>query len=108
MPPLPVPDGPCAHGGHPGPGDCDDFPALKRRRKTWAQLLTRVLGIDTLDCPSCASGRLRLISFITEPEIARKILVSMGLPAVAPRASPPRAVEETEIDPGQLAPEQPA
>ena len=44
-------------------------------------------GIDALRCPRCGST-LRLIAAIEDPEIARRILECIGLPARAPPVSP--------------------
>jgi hypothetical protein len=60
-------------------------------RVAWATLLQRTFAIDALACPGCG-GRLRLLSAITEPATARKILEHLGLPthpAPAPRARGP-------------------
>ncbi len=52
------------------PDQVEEFPARRRLRISWAQLLKRVFGIDALACPACESGRLKLISFIAEPDTA--------------------------------------
>ncbi len=44
--------------------------ALRRR---WAHLIRRVFEVDPLVCPQCA-GPLRVVAFITEPRVIRKIL----------------------------------
>jgi hypothetical protein len=50
---------------------------VKARRRTWAQLLARVYGVDALRCRRCG-GRMRIISFITDPEVVEKILRHVG------------------------------
>ena len=50
-------------------------PSLKKRaalRKSWAQLIKRVYQTDPLKCD--CGGTLRLIAFITEHKVIRKIL----------------------------------
>ena len=42
-------------------------------RKRWAHLIRRVYLTDPLICPDCG-GELRVIAFITEPKVIRKIL----------------------------------
>jgi hypothetical protein len=51
-------------------------------RIDWAELLKRVYDADALACP--CGGRLRMIALITEPDTAKQILVSLGMPADAP------------------------
>ena len=81
-----------------GDDQVEDFPARRRSRLTWAQLLKRVFGIDGLKCPACAGGRLKLISFITEPDTITRILSSVGLPTRAPPIEPARPLDEPELD----------
>jgi hypothetical protein len=49
----------------------------------WAALLQRVFEIDALRCPRCGST-MRLIGAIEDPDIARRILECLKLPARAP------------------------
>ena len=61
-------------------------PAVDRpgpRRLAWAELLQRVFEVDALCCPRCGA-RMRLIAAIEDPEVARKILACLDLPARAP------------------------
>jgi hypothetical protein len=48
-------------------------PSCEARRRTWARLLARVYGVDALACGRCG-GRIRIISFITDPEVIERIL----------------------------------
>jgi hypothetical protein len=50
---------------------------VKARRRTWARLLARVYGADALKCSRCG-GRMRIIAFITDPEVVEKILRHVG------------------------------
>ena len=50
-------------------------------------LISRVFGIDSLKCPKCPEGRLRLVAFITEKETIGKILAAMDMPNEVPRAA---------------------
>ncbi len=56
-------------GGEPPPPS----PALAALRRRWAQLIRRVYQIDPLVCPRCR-GVMRLVSFITQPRLIRRIL----------------------------------
>jgi Putative transposase len=81
----------------PGPGEVSQPPvgptspsplALRRR---WAQLIRSVFEVDPLVCPRC-QGVMRVVAFITEGRIIRRILDHLGGSAFrAPqdRAPPP-------------------
>jgi hypothetical protein len=51
---------------------------VKARRRTWARLIARVYGADALKCRRCG-GAMRIISFITDPEVVEQILRHVGL-----------------------------
>jgi hypothetical protein len=80
-------------GGSPRAPNRRDLPpeaAVDRprpRRLPWAELLQRVFEVDALRCARCG-GRLRLLAAIEEPEVARKILDCLDLPARAPPLLP--------------------
>jgi len=69
------------------------------RRTAWADLLQRVFQVDALRCPGCGA-RMRILSAITDPEVARRILDCLRMPSRAPplAASEPR-VEERFAEP---------
>jgi hypothetical protein len=52
-------------------------------RICWAALLQRVFEIDAIRCPRCG-GVMRLIAAIEDPDVARRILECLKLPARAP------------------------
>jgi hypothetical protein len=67
-------------------------------------LLKRVFAVDVLECPRY-QGPMRVLSFIDDARIARRILEHLGLPARAPprsrRRGPqllPLAVASAEFD----------
>ena len=64
-----------------------------RQRLSWAQLLARVFLIDVLHCPHCG-GRRRIVSFLTDPKVVRRILTHLGLPTEAPVVRPARMLAE--------------
>ena len=93
-PPLPpptarVPASPT--DGLQGPDDPE-----RARRLCWASLLQRVFRRDVLECPECG-GRMRLVAFISDEKICRKILDRLGLPSRAP----PRGRPPPRLRPGQ-------
>ncbi len=70
------------------------------RRTAWADLLQRVFEVDALCCPDCGA-RMRVLSAITDPDVARRILDCLRMPSRAPpqTASKPRAEEpSSELD----------
>ena len=58
-------------------------------RIAWTQLLARVGEEFPLECPACG-GDIRLIAFITEPGLIRKILTHLGEPVEPPPLAPAR------------------
>ncbi|HIJ57035.1 MAG TPA: hypothetical protein HPQ03_13060 [Deltaproteobacteria bacterium] len=70
-------------------GTDDEVPALiesevspKEFRKNWARLIQKIYNVDPLLCPKC-SGIMRIISFIEEEQLVKKILKHLSLPACA-------------------------
>jgi hypothetical protein len=53
------------------------------RRTAWADLLQRVFEVDALRCPDCGD-RMRVLSAITDPAVAARILEGVGMPSRAP------------------------
>ena len=55
-------------------------------------MMRRVFGIDVLSCDRCG-GRRKVLTFLTDPHVIRRILLHPGepveLPEVAPARSPP-------------------
>jgi hypothetical protein len=62
-------------------------------RLPWADLLRRVFADDVLHCP--CGGRRSVIAVVTDPAVARTLLVALALPhqsaAFAPARDPPQA-----------------
>ncbi len=61
----------------------------KAHRKNWARLIQKIYEVDPLTCPKC-SGKMKIISFIENEEVIKKILKHLGLWEVKARP-PPRA-----------------
>ncbi len=88
----------------PGSLDADAEQEPKPRRKTtkyytWAELIKRVFLEDILHCPEC-NGARKIISFIIDPIVIRKILVHLGLPTEAPPRAGPRAAPDESYEYG--------
>jgi hypothetical protein len=62
----------------------------------WAELLKRSFAIEILKCTHCG-GKMKLISTIQDPIVARRILESMGLPFKPPKKAPPRGPPQHEF-----------
>ena len=59
----------------------------KECRKNWARLIQKIYEVDPLTCPKC-HGRMRIISFIEDEEVIKKILKHLGLWDVKARPRP--------------------
>jgi hypothetical protein len=78
--------------------DCCDASEKRRSpntsRMAWAKLLARVGEKLSLECPACGSG-IRFVTFMTEPETIRKIVVhlreAVEPPPISPARGPPNA-----------------
>jgi hypothetical protein len=56
--------------------------------------MKRVFEIDVLVCPQCEGAR-KLIAFLTDGLVVRKILDHLGLDSEPPIQAPARALEES-------------
>ena len=64
-------------------------------KKRWSHFIRKVYEADPLTCPKC-QGEMRIISFIDQPDVIKKILDHLGLWEEA-QAPPDRSQEEKEI-----------
>ena len=62
----------------------------KENRKNWARLIQKIYEVDPLTCPKC-QGRMRILAFIENPEIIKKILKHLDLWDLKARPPPKRA-----------------
>ena len=73
----------------------------KDYRKNWARLIQKIYEVDLLTCPKC-QGRMRIISFIEDEEVIKKIPKHLGLWDVKarppPRANSPPESSEQYVD----------
>ncbi len=65
----------------------DDSPYLQARRLCWADLIRRIYEIDPLRCPRCGET-MRILAFITERRVIRKILDHLAKRPNSDRAPP--------------------
>jgi hypothetical protein len=75
----------------------DHLLPLRTYRVPWADLLKKVFAIDVLACPECG-GRLRLIAFIAEATVARRILDHLGFDSTGPPVAPARDEPAPDYD----------
>jgi len=74
-------------------------PVSKEMKKRWSYFIRKVYETDPLICPKC-HGEMRIISFIDQPEVIKKILQHLGLweeSQAPPGRDPP--VKEMTFDP---------
>ena len=64
-----------------------DWPALRARRRRWAELLRRVHPVEVEVCPACG-GAMRIRAFITELAVVRRILAHLERGGIDARAGP--------------------
>ncbi len=67
--------------------DPDAWPALRARRRRWAELLRAMFRVDVEGCPRCG-GQARILGFVTEPQVVRRILAHLERGGVDGRAGP--------------------
>jgi hypothetical protein len=61
--------------------------AQAARRRSWAELIRRVHEVDPLICPKCG-GEMRVVAFITEAPVIKRILDHLARRSRASRAPP--------------------
>ena len=69
------------------PASVPDGPALRARRRRWAELLRLVFAIDVEVCARCG-GAARIVGFVTAPAVVRRILGHLERRGIAARAGP--------------------
>jgi len=80
-------------------------------RKNWARLIQKIYEVDPLKCPKC-QGSMRVIAFIKDENVIKKILKHLGLwevkrkpsprangPPLTPYSYPAPSVDDYVIDP---------
>ena len=65
----------------------EPWPALKARRRRWAELLRLVFEVDVTVCARCG-GEMRMLAFVTEPAVVKRILAHLERRGVDARAGP--------------------
>ena len=78
-------EAPSAEPNSPEPAG--DWPALRARRRRWAELQRRVFAVEVEVCVRCG-GAARIVSFVTEQGVAARILAHLARRVYDPRAGP--------------------
>ena len=68
-----------------------------RRNLLWAELMSRVFGINVLTCTECG-GQCRVIACIEDPRVIRKILSHLGLPTQGVHLKPARGPPDRQLE----------
>ena len=63
------------------------WPALRARRRRWAELLRLVYAVDVEVCPRCG-GEMRILAFVTEHAVVTRILAHLARGGIDARAGP--------------------
>jgi hypothetical protein len=79
--------------------DVSDYQPPRIPSKTWRECIKKVYEVDPLCCPRCG-GEMKIISFITDPQVIRQILEHLGLWVQKSSRDPPR--QETFDQNGQI------
>jgi len=73
----------------------------RESRKNWARLIQKIYEVDPLTCQKC-QGRMRIIAFIDDEDVIKKILKHLGLwdqkARPPPKANSPPMAQEYNID----------
>ena len=65
----------------------DDSPG--RPNRSWARLIQKIYEVDPLLCPKCG-GEMRIIAFIEDYKVVKKILDYLGIYEFGKKRAPPR------------------
>ena len=69
----------------------------KRCQKNWARLIRKIYEVVPLVCPKC-NGQMRIIAFIEEQEVIKKILTHLGLYLEKSKAFPRAPPKDLRLD----------
>lgn len=58
--------------------DVSEYQPPRIPSKTWRECIKKIYEVDPLTCPRCG-GQMKIISFITDPQVIRHILEHLGL-----------------------------
>lgn len=67
--------------------EAEPWPALRARRRRWAELLRMVFQVEVEVCPRCG-GEMSIVGFVTEHAVITRILAHLERRGVEARAGP--------------------
>ncbi len=67
--------------------EAEPWPALRARRRRWAELLRRVFQVEVEVCPRCG-GEMSIVGFVTEHAVVTRILAHLARRGIEARAGP--------------------
>ena len=67
----------------------------KGANKSWARLIKKIYEVDPLICPKC-KGQMRIIAFIDDYKIVRKILDYLGIYEFKRDRPPPKTLAASD------------
>ena len=68
----------------------------KGANKSWARLIQKIYEVDPLICPKCG-GKMRIIAFIKDYKVARKILDYLGIYEFKRDRPPPKKLAVADL-----------
>ena len=76
----------------------EDTSYRKACRRSWAQLIAKIYLVSPLVCPKCR-GPMKVVSFIEDQAVVRKILQHLGIWETPPRPPPKKIVPLSPAEP---------
>jgi hypothetical protein len=67
----------------------------KGLNRSWARLMQKIYEVDPLICPVCR-GQMKIIAFIEDYKIVKKILDYLGIYEFGNKRAPPKAAEDPD------------
>ena len=64
--------------------------------KGWAEMIRKVYEVDPMICPRCG-GRMKVVAFLTEPEVVDRIIRHLELTFAAAKPPPAQAFEQVAL-----------
>ncbi|MBM3292400.1 hypothetical protein FJY84_06945 [Candidatus Bathyarchaeota archaeon] len=64
--------------------------------KSWARLIKKIYEVDPLTCPKC-KGQMRIIAFIEDYKVIRKILDWLGIDEFKRDRPPPKRLSVIDL-----------
>ena len=76
----------------------EDTSYRKACRRSWARLIAKIFWVSPLVCPKCR-GPMKIIAFLEDPPVIRKILQHLGIWETQPRPPPKKIIASPTVEP---------